>query len=180
MLNCLTKWRNQPIIHTVWNCIKWSMWGIQGNSIFQALCYDSFLEWNIWIIYLRIKVIVKMFEKQWTFKKKKLKKSTFQELDVKRFNGRKIGGWYEKIMSVFTFIDSSMTGSVRSLVKNIFLTIFSPLGSIKSPTLSQLPAKCKGANISSFLTISFKFIPIALGVDDIFLKIILENIQLSQ
>ena len=73
-----------------------------------------------------------------------------------------------------------MTGSVRSLVKNIFLTIFSPLGSIKRPTLSQLPAKCKGANVSSFLTISFKFIPIALGVDDIFLKIIFENIQLSQ
>ena len=104
-------------------------------------------------------------------------KLTFHELDVKRFKGRKIGGWYEKIMSEFTFIDSSMTGSVRSLVKNIFLTIFSPLGSIKSPTLSQLPAKCKGANISSFLTISFKFIPI--GVDDIFLKIISENIQLS-
>ena len=106
-------------------------------------------------------------------------KPTFQELDVNRFNGAKIGGWYEKIMSEFTFIDSSITGSVRSLVKNIFLTIFSPLGSIKSPTLSQLPAKCKGANISSFLTISFKFIPIGM-IDDIFLTIISENIHLSR
>ena len=52
-----------------------------------------------------------------------------------------------------------MTGSVRSLVNMILWTVYAPEGSIKSPTLSQSPAKDEGAKDSSFPTISFRSMP---------------------
>merc|ERR1719383_12655 len=56
-------------------------------------------------------------------------------------------------MSAFFCRASSITGSVRSFVNKILEIGFLSMGSIKRPTLSQLPASDVGANSSSFPTI---------------------------
>ena len=53
---------------------------------------------------------------------------------------------------------SSRTGSVKSLVRKIVLTVFFAEGSIKRPTLSQDSARDVGARISNCFTTFFKSI----------------------
>ncbi len=83
---------------------------------------------------------------------------TFQDLEVRRFRGLKIGGWYEIIMSTFAAKLSSITDSVKSLVNMIFLIGLSfCLGSIRRPTLSQEPARDDGAKFSKTFTTFVRF-----------------------
>lgn len=75
------------------------------------------------------------------FSRARITRRSFHVFHVMRLSGWKMGGWYERMRSAFFCSASSITSSVRSLVKKRVLTVWGGLGSTRRPTLSQLSAR---------------------------------------